>query len=92
MKGETEEAIKKLGIPSLYIYQPSFLKGDRAEKRTGEKIALAVMKLLDPILIGSLKKYKTIAATVVAKAMLNESIKNKSGIFVIESDKIKELA
>jgi uncharacterized protein YbjT (DUF2867 family) len=92
MKGETEEDIKKLGIPSLYIYQPSFLKGYRKEKRSGEKIMLKVMKFVDLILIGSLKKYKTIAAEVVAKAMINESIKNKSGIFVIESDKIKELA
>jgi uncharacterized protein YbjT (DUF2867 family) len=92
MKGETENAIKKLDISSLYIYQPSFLKGNRTEKRLGEKIALLVMKLIDPLLMGSLKKYKTIAAEVVAKAMINESIKNKKGIFVLESDKIKELA
>jgi uncharacterized protein YbjT (DUF2867 family) len=92
MKGETENAIKELDISSLYIYQPSFLKGNRTEKRLGEKIALLVMKLIDPLLMGSLKKYKTIAAEVVAKAMINESIKNKKGIFVLESDKIKELA
>lgn len=92
MKGETEDAIKNLEIPSLYIYQPSFLKGNRTENRLGEKIALIVMKLIDPLLMGSLKKYKTIAAEVVAKAMINESIKNKKGIFVLESDKIKELA
>jgi uncharacterized protein YbjT (DUF2867 family) len=92
MKGETEDAIKNLKIPSLYIYQPSFLKGNRTENRLGEKIALIVMKLIDPLLIGSLKRYKTIAAEVVAKAMINESIKNKKGIFVLESDKIKELA
>ena len=92
MKGETENAIKVLDISSLYIYQPSFLKGNRTEKRLGEKIALFVMKLTDPLLMGSLKKYKTIAAEVVAKAMINESIKNKKGIFVLESDKIKELA
>ena len=92
MKGETEDGIKNLKIPSLYIYQPSFLKGNRTENRLGEKIALIVMKLIDPLLIGSLKRYKTIAAEVVAKAMINESIKNKKGIFVLESDKIKELA
>jgi uncharacterized protein YbjT (DUF2867 family) len=92
MKGETEDAIKNLKIPSLYIYQPSFLRGNRTENRLGEKIALIVMKIIDPLLMGSFKKYKTIAAEVVAKAMINESIKNKKGIFVLESDKIKELA
>lgn len=92
MKGETEYAIKNLKIPALYIYQPSFLRGNRTEKRLGEKVALLVMKIIDPLLMGSLKKYKTIAAEVVAKAMINESFKNKKGIFVLESDKIKELA
>lgn len=91
MKGETEEAIKRLGIPSLYIYQPSFLSGNRSEKRAMEKFVLSIMKLIDPLLVGSLKKYQTISAITVAKAMINESIKNKRGIFVHKSDQIKEL-
>ena len=49
------------------------------------------MKVIDPLLIGSLKKYRSIAAEDVAKAMINESIKNKKGIFVHQSDQIKEL-
>ena len=92
MKGELENDLKKLKIPALYIYQPSFLEGKRNENRPLEKIILPIMKLVNLLLIGGLRKYQSISAKVVAKAMLNESIKNKSGIFVFESDKIKELA
>ena len=91
MKGETENDLKKLGIPSLHVYQPSFLRGNRNENRPIEKVVLVLMKVVDPLLIGSLKKYRSIAAEDVAKAMINESIKNKKGIFVHQSDQIKEL-
>ena len=92
LKGEIETDLKSLRYPSLYIYQPSFLEGDREKSRPLEKIIIPIMKVLNFLLIGSLKKYQSIAAEDVARAMVNESIKNKRGIFVIESDKIKELA
>ena len=91
MKGETEDELKQLSIPSIYIYQPSFLSGNRTENRPLEKVVLLVMKLIDPLLVGGLEKYQSINAITVAKAMINESIKNKKGIFVHKSDQIKEL-
>ncbi|OAQ39176.1 nucleoside-diphosphate sugar epimerase [Pedobacter psychrophilus] len=92
MKGEIENDLKDLNYPSLFIYQPSFLEGDRNEYRPLEKIMSPIMKGLNFLLIGPLRKYQSIAAEDVAKAMVKESIKNKRGIFVIESDQIKELA
>jgi uncharacterized protein YbjT (DUF2867 family) len=92
LKGEIERDLKALNYSSLYIYQPSFLEGDRAENRPLEKIMSPIMKVINFILIGPLKKFQSIAAEDVAKAMVNECIKNKRGIFVVESDKIKELA
>jgi uncharacterized protein YbjT (DUF2867 family) len=92
MKGETEADIKKVGLHSLHIYQPSFLVGDRKEKRAAEKLLTGFMKLLDPLLIGSLQKYRSIPAKTVAEAMYNESLINQAGIFIHPSDKIKQLA
>ncbi|WP_234461816.1 NAD(P)H-binding protein [Pedobacter segetis] len=92
LKGNIEKDLKSLNFPSLYIYQPSFLEGERDENRPLEKMMTPIMKALNIILIGPLKKYQSIAARDVAKAMVNNAIKNKRGIFVIESDKIKELA
>jgi len=91
-KGETEEAIQKVGIKSLNIYQPSFLTGDRKESRFGEGFMISLMKLIDPILVGGLKKYRSIPAETVARAMYKQSLKTEEGIFVHPSDKIKLLA
>lgn len=92
MKGETEEAIRTAGLKCLHIYQPSILTGDRKESRPMEKFAIGWMKIIDPLLIGSLKKYRSIPANTVGQAMYNESIKKQEGVFVHTSDKIKLLA
>jgi uncharacterized protein YbjT (DUF2867 family) len=92
MKGETEEDIKKVGLHCLHIYEPSFLTGDRKEKRVLERVFSSIMKLADPLLMGRLKKYRSIPAATVAMAMYKQSIKNEAGIFIHPSDKIKELS
>jgi len=91
MKGETEEDIKQIQIPSIHIYQPSLLRGERKENRLFEKIALQITKLIDPLLTGSLKKYRSIEIEKVAQAMYNQSLKQQMGIFTYQSDQIKEL-
>ena len=92
MKGETERDIKEAGLHCLHIYRPSFLTGDRKEKRPVENFLSDLMKIIDPLLIGGLKKYRSIPAKTVAMAMYNESTINERGIFIHPSDKIKQLA
>ncbi|MGF7078693.1 NAD(P)H-binding protein [Mucilaginibacter sp. UYCu711] len=92
MKGNTEEDLKKIGLKSLHIYEPSVLIGYRKKSRPLERIAVLVMKIINPFLIGRLKKYKAIQASDVAKAMYKQSLKNKRGVFIYTSDKIKQKA
>ena len=92
LKGELEQELKQVAIISLHIYQPSLLIGNRKETRTLEKLAVNAFKLIDPLLIGPLKKYHSIKAETVAKAMLNQSLKNLKGIFTYPSIQIQELA
>jgi uncharacterized protein YbjT (DUF2867 family) len=91
-KGEMEEDVKRSGIKSIYIYQPSFITGDRKEFRLMEKIMVGLRVVINPLLIGRLEKYRSIAAKTIARAMVNQSIKNSNGIFIYPSDKIKQLA
>jgi uncharacterized protein YbjT (DUF2867 family) len=91
-KGEMEDGVKQSGVKSTHIYEPSFITGDRKENRPAEKILIPLMRLIDPFLFGSLKKYKSIAATTIAQAMHKQSLKTKEGIFVYPSDKIKQIA
>ncbi len=88
MKGSTEEAIKKVGLPALFIYQPSFLTGERKEKRVGEQIFISLMKYINPLLRGPFKKYRSIAAKSIAEAMYKNSLKKQLGVFIYPSDKI----
>lgn len=92
MKGEVEDAISQTGIKCLHIYEPSFLTGNRKEFRPLEKFMLPLMKVIDPLLIGRLKKYRSIPAQTVAMAMYKQSLKTEEGVFVHPSDKIKLLA
>jgi uncharacterized protein YbjT (DUF2867 family) len=69
-KGQVEEELKELNFPKLGIMRPSFLMGDRKEKRVGEKIGIFVFKLLSPLLLGPLKKMRPIHSETVARAMI----------------------
>ena len=89
-KGEVEEELKKLNFPKLGIMRPSFLLGDRKEKRIGEKIGIFVFKLLTPLVVGPLKKMKPIHSAIVAKAMIAVTQNNNSKI-IFESDEISEI-
>jgi len=90
-KGLVEEELKRLSFNKLGIMRPSFLIGDRKEKRLGEKIGIFVFKLLSPLFLGPLKKMKPIQSEKVAKAM----IKISNGDFrqqVFESNEIEEIS
>ena len=90
-KGEVEEELKKLNFTKLGIVRPSFLLGDRKEKRFGEKIGIFLFKLLSPLFLGPLKKMKPIHSEKVAKAM----IKVSNGDFkqhIFESNEIAEIS
>ena len=89
-KGEVEEELKRLNFSKLGIMRPSFLLGDRKEKRVGEKIGIFVFKLLSPLFLGPLKKMKPIHSAIVAKAMIKTANENlEKNIF--ESNEIAEL-
>jgi len=89
-KGEVEEELKRLNFPKLGIVRPSFLLGDRKEKRIGEKIGIFVFKLLSPLFLGPLKKMKPIHSVIVAKGMI-AIIQNDSSQTIFESNEISEI-
>jgi len=90
-KGEVEEELKRLNFSKLGIMRPSFLLGDRKEKRIGEKIGIFVFKLLSPLFLGPLKKMKPIHSATVAKAMITIT-QNKVSKTIFESDEIADLS
>jgi len=89
-KGEMENAVLECNISKTHILQPSLIGGKRNESRPGEYFFKIVMKIFNPLLFGSLKKYRTILPQTIAEAMIwlaNNKFDHKK----IISDEIKNL-
>lgn len=71
VKGETERDIAAVGIPRHLFLQPSFLLGERHEHRAGESFAIVAMRVLLPLMIGPLRKFRPIDADDVAAVMVH---------------------
>ena len=67
VKAQMEEQLQQIGYGSLFIFRPSFITGNRKENRAGESIVIRLFKLLNPLLIGPLRKYKSVSAHAIAK-------------------------
>jgi len=89
-KGLVEEELISLEFNNLGILRPSFLVGNRKEKRIGEKIGIIIFKILSPLMVGPLKRMKPIHVKTVAGAMIKiAQLEIKQTIF--ESDEIVKL-
>ncbi|MBO9665903.1 MAG: oxidoreductase [Bdellovibrio sp.] len=92
VKGEMERDLRKLHIPQIEIFRPSLLLGERKEHRSGEKLAQRLSPILNPLLVGPLKKYRAIKATDVARAMGSAVLNFNPGLYIYESDEIHRIA
>jgi len=77
-KAEMENGTEKFFTGAIFHFRPGFLVGNRKEYRIAEKIAFGVMKVIDQVLAGSSKKYRSMPADKLAKAMVSLS-KNPVG-------------
>lgn len=73
LKGETEQGIINLNLEHTYIFRPSMILGDRKESRPMEKVFIGIFKLINPLFVGGLSKYKGIEAESIAKAMVKSA-------------------
>ena len=90
-KGEMEGAVLEHRIENTYILRPSLIGGDRDESRPMEYAWKKIMALGDHLLVGKLKKYRSIHPETIASAMVYlANAKYASGR--IESDEIKRIA
>jgi uncharacterized protein YbjT (DUF2867 family) len=84
MKGETERDISALNIQSIYLYEPSMLTGRKEEKRLGEIFFEGLFKIINPLLNGKWKKYRSVSGAAVARAMYDQSLKNEPGKWIVQ--------
>ena len=90
VKGEMEDAICKLGYPSVSIVRPSLLDGDREAlqqaSRPGEKLGLAVMRLAASVIP---KNYRAVKARDVASGLLRQVRSAQVGASIVLSGQLQ---
>jgi uncharacterized protein YbjT (DUF2867 family) len=69
-KGSMEQAVLNSRIERTFILRPSLISGNRKEKRFGEKVGSVIFKILSPLFIGSLRKYRAVNAESIANRMV----------------------
>jgi uncharacterized protein YbjT (DUF2867 family) len=82
VKADLEQAVIALGFRSVTIVRPSFLEGDRQEKRLGEILAVPFMKLAP-------ERFKSVHVDQVARAMLDAARAARPGVEFIENPALR---
>lgn len=89
LKGELDEAVKKLPFELITVMRPSILAGERNESRPGEAIGMFLARIFTKI--SGLKKYRPIPGRTVAQGMINSLHKCPPGYHIFELDEIFHL-
>ena len=91
-KGELERELAQLPFKAVHILRPSLLIGKRMEFRLGEAIAMKIAPALDLLTLGALRKYHSVRAETVGRAMVAAAKQGRSGAQVYEYREIVKLA
>ncbi|MDQ7917172.1 NAD(P)H-binding protein [Mesonia sp. MT50] len=90
MKGKMEAHVLQQKIEHTYILRPSLISGKRKEKRVFESLWNQLMKVANGLMMGPLKKFRSISAQSIVKTMivLANSPQNEP---IIESEEIHRI-
>ncbi|MGE5321299.1 MAG: NAD-dependent epimerase/dehydratase family protein [Actinomycetota bacterium] len=91
-KGELEQQLATLPFKAIHILRPSLLTGKRAEFRLGEVLAMGIAPALNLLTRGPFRRYHSVSAELVGKAMVAAVRSRKAGTFIYEYGEIMKLA
>ncbi len=86
VKGEVEDAIAKIGIPTLHVFRPSLLVGPRLEQRAGEEAAKWIYRIFGFMIP---TKYMSIESIKVARAMISFAQEKVKEVIIHESKELQ---
>lgn len=93
VKAEVERDLAKVGFHRLDILRPGLLRGRRGgDRRPAERLGILASPLVDPFLNGSLRRYRSIPAQLVAEGALGLAMRKAQGRFVHDNDGIRRAA
>lgn len=92
VKGEVESALLMHRFPAVTVVRPTLLTGNRTEDRKGEAIARTLSPVMDALMVGPFKPYRSVSDETVAKAMVWSARNPPEGVRVLEGDGIRNAA
>lgn len=92
VKGETEQALGRVGLQRLDVMRPGLLRGPREELRPAELAARVLSPLADLFMHGQYIKYRSIKAETMAQAIIGLTKEKAAGRFVFEHEAILRAA
>ena len=84
LKGELERDIAAMGFPRTSIFRPSMLITPNNRYGLMQGILLKVMPVLDPLLLGPWKRYRSITVSELGKAMVANAETVGLGVEILE--------
>lgn len=92
VKGEVEDKLAKLHFERLDIIRPGLLRGKRdGTPRLAEKIGMMLSPLIDLLMQGALRKYRSAKASDVAKVILKLAGTKQHGRLVYQHDEMRRI-
>lgn len=85
VKGELERDLQALGFASLTLVRPGLIGGARAQPRSAERLAGALLRTLGPLLP---RRYRINPAAHVAAALADNALRPRAGRHVVGSDQL----
>ncbi len=82
IKGRLEDDLRAQGWPSLALVRPGLIDGARSESRPGEAIALAVSRVLAPLLP---RAWRPSPVARIADALVDAALDPKPGVHVVDA-------
>jgi hypothetical protein len=79
-KGQLQDGIKALNFDRLSLFQPSMIVTPTNRYGLSQAALLFAMPLLDPLLLGSLRQYRSIQVERLGAAMANNLLKDQRGV------------
>lgn len=93
VKGEVEAELSKVGFKRLDLLRPGLLRGPRdGDHRLGERLGVIASPLIDPLLGGKWRQYRSIHASEVAEGAIGLAMRKAGGRFTHDNDGIRRAA
>lgn len=85
-KAEAEDGIRAVGFPCFTIVRPSLIDAQRRQSRPGERFAIIVSHLLNPLMP---RRYRAVKPGRIAGALIDGVLADEPSERIIESEQLQ---